>query len=118
MLCDKGYFLAGWVKRGSLARVAQGSMVGKRPRQKLRLTEEDLVVVFPDQTQGPHSPNHENQAMLENSSHIPTDTTSHEIIGNFMTKMTELLEATLASGREERTQSTSNDEALEQFLRL
>ncbi|KAI5667077.1 hypothetical protein M9H77_16930 [Catharanthus roseus] len=57
----------------------------------------------------PHSPSHENKAMSENSHHGPTDTarevshysepTNHEIIGNFMTKMTELLEAILANGR-------------------
>ncbi|KAI5671426.1 hypothetical protein M9H77_11790 [Catharanthus roseus] len=45
--------------------------------------------------------------------HGLTDTASHEIIRNFMTKMTELLEATLANRRGERTQNTSNDKALE-----
>ncbi|KAI5675885.1 hypothetical protein M9H77_06835 [Catharanthus roseus] len=67
---------------------------------------------------GPHSPDHEAEAMPESSSHEQTNTASHEIIGNFMTKMTELLEATLANRRGERAQSTSNNEALERFLRF
>ncbi|KAI5653375.1 hypothetical protein M9H77_30562 [Catharanthus roseus] len=65
---------------------------------------------------GPHSPDHETEVMPESSSHGQTNTASHEIMGNFMTKMTELLEATLANRRGERAQSTSNDEALERFL--
>ncbi|KAI5681925.1 hypothetical protein M9H77_03153 [Catharanthus roseus] len=54
------YFLAGWVRRGSPARVAQGGLVG-----------------------------------------------------NFMTKMTELLEATLSNRRGERTQNTTNNGTME-----
>ncbi|KAI5677646.1 hypothetical protein M9H77_08596 [Catharanthus roseus] len=54
--------------------------------------------------------------MLESSFHRPTNNASHEIIGNFMTKMTELLEVILANRRGERTQNTSNDEALERFV--
>ncbi|KAI5653308.1 hypothetical protein M9H77_30495 [Catharanthus roseus] len=124
------------------------SQVGKRPRKRPRLAEEDLVVVFPDKygmlrisynfklkvstpnfsldrtypwfrkMSGPHSPNHENQAMPESSSHGPTNIASHEIIGNFMTKMTELLQVTLANRRGEWAQNTSSDEALEQVLRF
>ncbi|KAI5657794.1 hypothetical protein M9H77_26587 [Catharanthus roseus] len=45
--------------------------------------------------------------------HGPIDTASHEIIENFMTKMTELLKTTLANQRGERTKNTSNDKALE-----
>ncbi|KAI5673837.1 hypothetical protein M9H77_14201 [Catharanthus roseus] len=67
---------------------------------------------------GPHSPDHETEAMPKNSLHGQTNTASHEIIGNFMTKMAELLEATLANRRGERAQNTSNDEALERFLRF
>ncbi|KAI5663623.1 hypothetical protein M9H77_22946 [Catharanthus roseus] len=86
----RGYLLAGWVRRGPLAR-------------------EDVRTTLLD---------HENEAMPESSSHGPTSTASHEIIGNLMTKMTELLEATLANQRGERTHNSSNDEALEQFLRF
>ncbi|KAI5669495.1 hypothetical protein M9H77_19348 [Catharanthus roseus] len=57
---------------------------------------------------GPHSPGHKIEAMPESSSHGQTNVTSHEIIGNFMTKMTE----------GERAQNISNDEALERFLRF
>ncbi|KAI5682190.1 hypothetical protein M9H77_03418 [Catharanthus roseus] len=45
--------------------------------------------------------------------HEPTDTASHEIIGNFMTKMTKLLKTTLGNQRGEQTQNNSNDKALE-----
>ncbi|KAI5657854.1 hypothetical protein M9H77_26647 [Catharanthus roseus] len=68
--------------------------------------------------QRPHSSDHEAEAMPESSLRGQTNTASHEIIGNFMTKMTELLEATLANRRGEWAQSTSNDEAMERFLRF
>ncbi|KAI5666411.1 hypothetical protein M9H77_16264 [Catharanthus roseus] len=67
---------------------------------------------------GPHSPGHKTEAMPESSSHRQTNAASHEIIGNFMTKMTELLEATLTNRRGEGDQNASNDEALERFLRF
>ncbi|KAI5649417.1 hypothetical protein M9H77_35422 [Catharanthus roseus] len=66
----------------------------------------------------PHSMSHEAEAMPESSSHGWRNAASHEIIENFMMKMTELLEAMLANRRGERAQNTSNDEALERFLRF
>ncbi|KAI5658133.1 hypothetical protein M9H77_26926 [Catharanthus roseus] len=51
------------------------------------------------QQRGPHSPDHETETMPESSLHGQRNTASHEIIGNFMAKMTELLEATLANQR-------------------
>ncbi|KAI5677975.1 hypothetical protein M9H77_08925 [Catharanthus roseus] len=57
---------------------------------------------------GPHFPVHETEAVPESSSHGQTNAASHEIIGNFMTKMT----------KGERAQNSSNGEALERFLRF
>ncbi|KAI5662105.1 hypothetical protein M9H77_21428 [Catharanthus roseus] len=117
----RGYFLADWVRRGLLAKVALG-LVGTpglvtsiTANSRLALLSFLEIRTYPwfRKMPGPHSPSHENEAMPENSSHGPTDTASHEIIGNFMTKMTELLEATLANRIGERTHNTSNDEALE-----
>lgn len=58
---------------------------------------------------GPHSSNYESEVMPERSAHGQTNTTIHEIMENFMTKMTELLEATLVNRRKEWAQITSND---------
>ncbi|KAI5663979.1 hypothetical protein M9H77_23302 [Catharanthus roseus] len=87
---------------------------GLSPRRVRILIGSLMILIF--EVVGPHSPDHETETMLESSLHGQTNTTSHEIIGNFMTKMTESLEATLADRRGERAQSTSNDEALERFL--
>ncbi|KAI5671273.1 hypothetical protein M9H77_11637 [Catharanthus roseus] len=128
-------------RRGPPARVAQGGLIAPpgctlvlylcklsaerhagrqtRPRPRPRLAGETLVDVSLDRVRtliGPHSPDHKTEAMPESSSHRQTNITSDEIIGNFMTKMTELLEATLANRRGERPQNSSNDEALERFL--
>ncbi|KAI5652623.1 hypothetical protein M9H77_29810 [Catharanthus roseus] len=72
-----------------------------------------MILIF--EVVGLHSPD---EAMPESSSHRQTNAASHEIIGNFITKMTELLDATLVNRRGERAQNTSNDEALERFLRF
>ncbi|KAI5667835.1 hypothetical protein M9H77_17688 [Catharanthus roseus] len=137
ILCGSGYFLVGWVRRGPPARVAQGSLVEKLNVRtvclqfRLVLTagcrnlSKDPVsgsglcpLSLSWKMSGPHSPGHETEAMPKSSSHRQTNAASHEIIGNFMTKMTELLEATLTNRRGERAQNTSNDEALERFLRF
>ncbi|KAI5649361.1 hypothetical protein M9H77_35366 [Catharanthus roseus] len=92
-----------------------------RPRPRPRLVGETLVDVSLYRVRtliGPHSLDHETEAMPKSSSYGQTNIANHEIIGNFMTKLTELLEATLANQRGERAQSTSNDEALERFLRF
>ncbi|KAI5682090.1 hypothetical protein M9H77_03318 [Catharanthus roseus] len=115
--------------RSPPARIAQGGLAGidygmpefvRRPRFRFRTLSVEPIMVhaYPGRGRGPHSPGHETVAMPESSSHGQTNAASYEIIGNFMRKMTELLEATLVNRRGERAQHTSNDEALERFLRF
>ncbi|KAI5682309.1 hypothetical protein M9H77_03537 [Catharanthus roseus] len=133
MLCGSGYFLASWVRRGPSVRIAQGGLVEKSNVRTVWLVlttgcqnlSEDPVLgsglcplSLSWKMSGPHSPGHETEAMPESSSHRQTNAASHKIIGNFMKKMTELLEATLTNRRGEQAQNTSNDEALERFLRF
>ncbi|KAI5667724.1 hypothetical protein M9H77_17577 [Catharanthus roseus] len=87
---------------------------GLGPRRVRTLIGYLMILIF--EVAGLHSSNHETEAMPESSSHGQPNAASHEIIGNFMTKMTRLLEATLVNRRGERALNTSNDEALERFL--
>ncbi|KAI5677555.1 hypothetical protein M9H77_08505 [Catharanthus roseus] len=136
---DRGRSIVGSM-RDPPARVVQGGLAGidyrmpefvRRPRFRFRTLSVEPIVGRIGEWDGKRdpgrgrgkcrdhtSPSHEAEAMPESSSHGRTNAASHEIIGNFMPKMTELLEATLANRRGERAQNTSNDEALERFLRF
>ncbi|KAI5677489.1 hypothetical protein M9H77_08439 [Catharanthus roseus] len=77
---------------------------------------------------GSQSPNHANEAMSESSQNIqselmkeatpPPEQATHKVIENFMIKMTELLETSMATRRNERVPATGMDEALERFLKF
>ncbi|KAI5677067.1 hypothetical protein M9H77_08017 [Catharanthus roseus] len=125
----RGYFLASWVRVGPPTRLAQGGVVSTpglviclsitiNSRIAFLSFLEIRTYLWFRKMSVPHSSGHETEAMPKILSHGQTNATSHEIIGNFMTKMMELLEATLANRRGERAQNTNNDEALERFLRF
>ncbi|KAI5655025.1 hypothetical protein M9H77_32212 [Catharanthus roseus] len=74
------------------------------------------------------SPNRTDEVMSENSQNRQSEPTreatprpeqaTHKVIENFMIKMTELLETSMATRRNERVPVTGADEALERFLKF
>ncbi|KAI5671623.1 hypothetical protein M9H77_11987 [Catharanthus roseus] len=77
---------------------------------------------------GSQSPNRTDEVMSENSQNRQSEPTReatsrpeqaiHKVIENFMIKMTELLETSMATRRNERVPVTGADEALERFLKF
>ncbi|KAI5656930.1 hypothetical protein M9H77_25723 [Catharanthus roseus] len=77
---------------------------------------------------GSQSPNRTDEVMSENSQNRQSEPTrettprpeqaTHKVIENFMIKMTELLETSMATRRNERVPVTGADEALERFLKF
>ncbi|KAI5678579.1 hypothetical protein M9H77_09529 [Catharanthus roseus] len=77
---------------------------------------------------GSQSPNRTDEVMSENSQNRQSEPTreatprpeqaTHNVIENFMIKMTELLETSMATRRNERVPVTGADEALERFLKF
>ncbi|KAI5654410.1 hypothetical protein M9H77_31597 [Catharanthus roseus] len=77
---------------------------------------------------GSQSPNRADEVMSENSQNRQSEPTreatprpeqaTHKVIENFMIKMTELLETSMATRRNERVPVTGADEALERFLKF
>ncbi|KAI5647818.1 hypothetical protein M9H77_33823 [Catharanthus roseus] len=75
---------------------------------------------------GSQSPNRTDEVMSENYQNRQSEPTreatprpeqaTHKVIENFMIKMTELLETSMATRRNERVPVTGADEALERFL--
>ncbi|KAI5678258.1 hypothetical protein M9H77_09208 [Catharanthus roseus] len=77
---------------------------------------------------GSQSRNRADEAMSENSQNRQSESmreatprpeqATHKVIENFMIKMTELLETSMATRRNERVPATGADEALERFLKF
>ncbi|KAI5676223.1 hypothetical protein M9H77_07173 [Catharanthus roseus] len=77
---------------------------------------------------GSQSPNHADEAMSESSQNRQfepireatprQEQATHKVIENFMIKMTELLETSMATRRNERVLATGVDEVLERFLKF
>lgn len=77
---------------------------------------------------GSQSPNRTDEVMSENSQNRQSEPTreatprpeqaTHKVIENFMIKMTELLETSMATRRNEQVPVTGADEALERFLKF
>ncbi|KAI5668333.1 hypothetical protein M9H77_18186 [Catharanthus roseus] len=77
---------------------------------------------------GSQSPNCTDEAMSENSQNRQSEPmreatprpeqATHKVIENFMIKMIELLENSMATRRNERVPATGGDEALERFLKF
>ncbi|KAI5683458.1 hypothetical protein M9H77_04686 [Catharanthus roseus] len=77
---------------------------------------------------GSQSPNHADEAISKNSQNRQfepmreatprPEQATHKVIENFMIKMTELLETSMATRRNERVPATGADEALERFLKF
>ncbi|KAI5672537.1 hypothetical protein M9H77_12901 [Catharanthus roseus] len=77
---------------------------------------------------GSQSPNREDEAVSESSQNRQSETmrevtpreeqATHKVIENFMIKMTELLETSMATRRNERVMATGAYEALERFLKF
>ncbi|KAI5661775.1 hypothetical protein M9H77_21098 [Catharanthus roseus] len=74
------------------------------------------------------SPNHADEAVSESSQNRQSEPmrevtprpkqATHKVIENFMIKMTELLETSMSTRRNERVPATGVDEALERFLKF
>ncbi|KAI5681318.1 hypothetical protein M9H77_02545 [Catharanthus roseus] len=74
------------------------------------------------------SPNHADEAVSESSQNRQSESmrkatprpeqATHKVIENFMIKMTELLETSMATRRNDRIPVTRADEALERFLKF
>ncbi|KAI5657018.1 hypothetical protein M9H77_25811 [Catharanthus roseus] len=77
---------------------------------------------------GSQSPNRADEVMSESSQNRQSEPTreatprleqaTHKVIENFMIKMTELLETSMATRRNERVPATGVDKALERFLKF
>ncbi|KAI5677845.1 hypothetical protein M9H77_08795 [Catharanthus roseus] len=77
---------------------------------------------------GSQSPNHADEAVSESSQNRQSEPmreatprleqATHKVIENFMIKMTELLETSMATRRNEQVPTTAADEALERFLKF
>ncbi|KAI5649933.1 hypothetical protein M9H77_35938 [Catharanthus roseus] len=77
---------------------------------------------------GSQSPNHANEVVSESSQNRQSEPireatpcpeqATHKVIENFMIKMIELLETSMATRRNERVSATVVDEALERFLKF
>ncbi|KAI5671299.1 hypothetical protein M9H77_11663 [Catharanthus roseus] len=77
---------------------------------------------------GSQSPNHADEAVSESSQNRQSkpmrdatprpEQATHKIIENFMVKIIELLETSMATRRNERVPATGADEALERFLKF